>query len=89
MRGTNQIEACLLHEFHLTDLSIVESHRSDDTVVVMHAGTIDEHLFAVEHEALLGIERERTDAVADGALVEHLLVLLEGNGGLVELGSVG
>ena len=89
MRGTNQIEASLLHEFHLADFCIVESHRSDDTVVVMHAGTIDEHLFAVEHEALLGIERERTDAVADGALVEYLLVLLEGNGGLVELGSVG
>ena len=62
MTGADEVEARLLHLTHLADFRIVEGHRTQHTVVMMYAGTVDEHLLTVEHEAPFSIERERADA---------------------------
>ena len=77
MTGTDEVEACLLHLAHLTDLSIVEGTGPQHTVVVMYTGTIDKHFFAIEHEAILGIERERADAVFCSCVVDDVACLLQ------------
>ena len=69
VRRADKAEACLLHLSHLTYLRIVECHCPEDTVVVMHAGTIDKHRAAIEHKAVLSIEGECADAIAYGLLV--------------------
>ena len=62
VRGTDEVEASLLHQPHLADLSIVEGHRPKDAVVVMHAGSVDKQRLAIEHETLLSIERKGANA---------------------------
>ena len=62
MAGADKVESSLLHLPHLADFCIVESHCAQHTVIVVNASTVDEHLLAVEHEAILSIERERADA---------------------------
>ena len=89
VRGADQVKAGRLHLPHLADLCGIEGHRPQHTVVVMHAGTVDQHLPAVEHKAIFSIERERADTELHRFLVDHLSFLLQSDNGLVEIGIVG
>ena len=89
MGGTNQVEACLLHLAHLADFGIVEGTGSQHTVVVVYAGTVDEHFLAIEHEAILGIERERADAVFRCCVVDDVACFLQFYFRLIECRSLG
>ena len=62
MAGADEVETGFFHLAHLADFGIVESSGTQHTVVVMYTGTVDEYFLTVEHETILGVEREGADA---------------------------
>ena len=72
---TDEVEACFLHQPDLADLCRIEGHGSQQTVVVMHTATIQEHGFAVEHETTFRIKRVRADAIVGSLLADGLACL--------------
>ena len=84
VRGADEVEARLLHLAYLTDLSCIKGHSAKHTVIVVDAGAIDEHLLSVEHETILGIERERADAIFCSCVVDDVASLLQFHFRLIE-----
>ena len=76
MRGSDEVEACLLHLLHLANFCSIKSHSAQHTVIVVYAGSVDKHLLAVEHETIFGIKRERADAEL------HMLLINDASLGL-------
>ena len=87
VRGTDEVETSLLHQSHFANLCSVEGSCSEYTVVVMHAGTVQEHRLTIEHKAFLSIERERADSVFCRLTVNCLILhhLLQFHGCLIEV----
>ena len=63
MRSADEVESSLFHQFYLTDFCRVEGHCTQYTIIVRHTSTVEDHRLAVEHKALLCIEREGADTI--------------------------
>ena len=71
MTGPEKIEACFLHQSHLAYLCIIERHRTDYAIVVVHAATVQQQRLAVEPESVLRIIRERAYAEWYGGMSQQ------------------
>ena len=89
MAGADEVESSLLHQPYLAYFGSIESHCPQYTVVVMDAGAVDEQFLAIEQKALLGIEREGTDAELHMLLAYDTAFRHQANGGLIEVGVFG
>ena len=76
MAGADEVETSILHQAYLANLCGIECHRTKNSVIVMHTGTVDEYGLTIEHKTFHGIERERADAVFRGELRAGLFLVV-------------
>ena len=85
MRGTDGIEASLLHQLGFAIFRLVVGSSAQDTIVMMDAGSIEFQGLAIEQQSATGIILDGPDAIADADLVTTRCFKFR----LVQIGIVG
>ena len=77
MRCSDEIKTSILHLTHLSDFGSVKGHSAQYTIVVMHAGTIKEQRFAIQHKTVFSIVGKPADTIADCLLMDNISSLFK------------